>query len=195
MIGLSAGSGLIVNYLGKFGNQALVSAGCCICPAYNLATAFKTLRAQQPTLDEYILKCAKRRFIYPNAELLRSSYPEAYRKCCEAASLDEFIIANAECAGCKDVEDYYRHYDPGNNYSNIQVPMLVLNSEDDFVCLRENIREDWFLGDDYDMGILLRTTRGAHVAFNESIFDFFSNYIHRVSLDFLDSSRHVLKTK
>ena len=194
MIGLSAGSGLIVNYLGKYGKQVLVSAGCCVCPAYNLATAFKTFRAQQPTLDECCLKWTKQRFIEPNAELLRATCPEAYRNCSEATTFDDLIIAHSKFTGCKDTEDYLLRYNPAHYVKNIQVPMLTLNSEDDFVSLRENIREDWFLGKDGNMGLLLRANRGAHVAFNESVFDF-NTYIHRVCLDFLDSSRHVLRMK
>ena len=58
--------------------------------------------------------------------------------------------------------------------------MLVFNSDDDLVCLRDNIREDWFVNDQNDdMVMLLRTTRGAHLAFNESVFSF-SNYVYRV---------------
>ena len=191
MIGLSAGAALIGNYLGKFGEKALVNAGCCVCPAYDLEYAFQKIHTQQPTIDAHILGSAKTLFLRPNSKLLRESYPEAYRKCSQASSLHELVLAHAKFAGCEDADDYWRQYNPANFFQDIKVPILVVNSDDDLVCLRDNIREDWFTNENDHLTVLLRTPRGAHVAFNESICSF-NNYVHRVSLDFLDSSRHVI---
>ena len=194
LIGQSAGSGLLVNYLGKYGEDALVSAACCICPAYDLRYAFKKIRTRQPTLDEYVLQHAKKLFLERNSTLLRKSYPDAYRKCSQAGSLYELLVPHAKFAGCKDVEDYYLHHNPAQFYHNIRVPMLVLNSDDDLLCFPDNIQDDWFTGTNAGMGLLLRTPRGAHVAYNEAVFEF-NNYMDRVSLDFLDSSRHVINAE
>lgn len=192
MIGLSAGAALIANYLGKFGNKALVQAGCCVCPAYDLEYAFQKIYTQQPTLDGYVLGLTKKLFLEPNSKLLSESYPEAYRKCSQAASLHEFVLGHAKFAGCEDSDDYWRRYNPAHVFNDIKAPMLVFNSDDDLLCLRDNIREDWFMnGVNDDLLLLLRTVRGAHLAFNESVFSF-NNYMYRVALDFLDSSRRVI---
>ena len=189
MIGLSAGSGLLVNYLGKFGSNTLVSAACCVCPAYNLEVAFKDLGTKYPIIDSYLLRTVNSYFLQPNSKLLRENYPETYNKCSQASCLNDFFMSHTKFAGCADWSDYLLHHNPANFFSNIQVPMLVINSDDDIVCTRDNIREDWFMQN--ALGVLLRTPRGAHLAYNDSVLGF-TNYVFRVSLDFLDSSQHII---
>lgn len=57
MVGLSAGSGLLVNYLGKERHTTPVRAACSLCPGYDLASVFGTLRQASPLLDG--MHCAR----------------------------------------------------------------------------------------------------------------------------------------
>ena len=43
-------------------------------------------------------------------------------------------------------------------------------------------------------GLLLRTKKGAHIAFNEGIFGT-GNYLSRVTMDFLDAAKELEETK
>ena len=65
-------------------------------------------------------------------------------------------------------------------------PTLIINSEDDMVCLPENIREDVVL--EHGGALLLRTRRGSHIAFNEGLLGQ-GDYLSRVSMDFLESAK------
>ena len=121
MIGLSAGAALIANYLGKFGEKALVQAGCCVCPAYDLEYAFQKIYTQQPTLDGCILGWIKKLFLEPNSKLLSECYPEAYRECSQAVSLHEFVLSHAKFAGCEDSDEYWRRYNPAHVFKDIKV--------------------------------------------------------------------------
>ena len=50
-------------------------------------------------------------------------------------------------------------------------PMMLLNSEDDMICLPANIREDYIekLGGDMK-AVMVRTRFGSHIAYNEGFF-------------------------
>ena len=86
------------------------------------------------------------------------------------------------------MEDYYKDSNPMNWVDGIVRPVLVINSEDDMVCLPENIREDVVLS--LGGALLLRTKRGTHIAYNEGLLGQ-GNYMSRVAMDFLESSRAV----
>ena len=71
--------------------------------------------------------------------------------------------------------------------SKVSVPLLVVNSEDDMVCLPENITEDLFKNK-YGNCLLLKTKRGSHIAYNEGLLGT-GNYL---SLDYLEAARRIL---
>ena len=86
------------------------------------------------------------------------------------------------------MEDYYKDSNPMNWVDGIVRPVLVINSEDDMVCLPENIREDVVLS--LGGALLLRSKRGTHIAYNEGLLGQ-GNYMSRVAMDFLESARAV----
>ena len=68
----------------------------------------------------------------------------------------------------------------------VRVPTLLVNSEDDLVCLAENIREDVVRL--HPSALLLRTPHGSHISFNEGALGS-GCYLSRLALDFLESTR------
>ena len=68
----------------------------------------------------------------------------------------------------------------------VRVPTLLVNSEDDLVCLAENIREDVVRS--HPSAVLLRTPHGSHISFNEGALGS-GCYLSRLALDFLESAR------
>merc|ERR1719347_1073344 len=192
MVGISAGSGLLVTYLGKEGDRTPVQAACSLCPAYDISQAFRRLSSLFPAVDSYILQSMKRRFLAKNTEVLSTSSPEALSSCQQAETIQQFVEAHVALAGFNSVEEYYEDSNPMMWVGNIVRPLLIINSEDDMVCLPENIREDVVL--QHGGALLLRTKRGAHIAFNEGAFGQ-GNYLSRVSLDFLESARNLQNMK
>ena len=170
------------------GDRTPVQAACSLCPAYDISQAFGRLSKLLPAVDSYILRAMKRRFLASNTEILQSAYPEALASCQQADTIQEFVEAHVTLAGFNSVEDYYQDSNPMLWVSNIVRPLLIINSEDDMVCLPENIREDVVL--DHGGALLLRTEKGAHIAFNEGALGQ-GNYLSRISLDFLDSARNL----
>jgi len=192
MVGISAGSGLLVTYLGKEGDNTPVQAACSLCPAYDITQAFTKVAQNYAMVDNHILTSMKKCFIRPNKNILSTKSIAAYEKCNEAKTINEFVNSHYPFAGYDTLEEYFLDNNPMEFVDGIVRPLLVVNSEDDMVCLKENIREDLFqsLGG----GLLLRTKKGAHIAFNEGIFGT-GNYLSRVTMDFLDAARELEETK
>ena len=63
MAGLSAGSGLLINYLGQQGGAGPVGVGACLCPAYNIETAFASLGDRYPIVDRHLVGSVKQNWL------------------------------------------------------------------------------------------------------------------------------------
>lgn len=187
MVGVSAGSGLLVSYLGQTGAKSPVRAACCLCPAYDISAAFRGLSERHPTADAFILKYLKRRFITENLDLLRQHDSEAVDRCLAAATINDFILEHVPFTGSETVDEYFKRSNPMEHVYGISAPMLLLNSDDDMVCLPEHIRED--IPANTGGAILVRTRRGSHCAFCEGLSG--SSYLCRLSMDFLDAAHRV----
>ena len=136
MVGVSAGSGLLITYLGQEGDKTSVRAACSLCQA------FQTLSQHFPLVDNHLLSSLKNLFIIKNHELLSEHYQNDVISCSEAKTVQQFFDAHHVFAWSDSMEDYYRDNNPMNWDDDIVRPTLIINSEDDMVCLPENIRED-----------------------------------------------------
>ena len=102
----------------------------------------------------------------------------------KATSIGEFMEAAAPLAGCQDVEHFYQENNPMQYFTGNQIPCLVLNALDDFLCLKENIRYD--VKDIVHNYVLAITDHGSHIAYNEGCWGE-GNYMWRLTLDFFDT--------
>lgn len=186
MCGISAGSGLLVNYLGTEGDITPVQVACSLCPAYDISVAFTGLFNNYSWVDNYILKAMKQMFIFRNHQVLSHVSPSAVVDCAGAKSIQEFVDLHHVFAGCSSSEEYYSINNPMEHVSTIMRPILLVNADDDVVCLEENIREDVIEATGGAM--LLRTKRGSHIAYNDGLFGT-GNYLVRVAMDFMETSR------
>ena len=114
--------------------------------------------------------------------------PEAMIRCSNADNVQDVFDAHYNFAGFDSLEEYYRDSNPMNWVDDIFCPTLIINSEDDMVCLPENIREDVILS--LGGALLLRTQKGSHIAFNEGILGE-GNYQSRIAFEFLESAREL----
>jgi predicted alpha/beta-fold hydrolase len=68
-------------------------------------------------------------------------------------------------------ESYLALSNPMEHIEGNTKPMLLLNSEDDMVCLPANIREDYVQKCGNTMKcIMVRTRYGSHIAYREQLF-------------------------
>ena len=195
LVGISAGSGLLISYLGQQCNETPVSAACCLCPAYALFPGLKNLEEKYPFADKYVLDGVKDIYLHASkstSHMLKVHDRDAYNNCNDATSLYKFAKVAYKFAGCNSLDEYNKKHDPMQHFHDIRTPVLLLNSDDDMVCVKENVRED--LAKALPNFALVRTKYGSHIAYSEGWFGE-GNFMVRLSLDWIDAAYHLYQSK
>ncbi len=162
--GISAGSGVLAQYLGKVGKDSPIKAAIAYCPAYDMRNAF--LRAV-PFYSKMMTKKLHKLFITPNKEHLQNL--ASYDALTATQDLHEFHQHLYEVAGNESTEDYMQNSNPAVVFDNIKIPLLILNSKDDPVCHIDNVYEHQHRIEAMANVILVLTDRGSHCAYFEGI--------------------------
>ena len=162
--GISAGSGVLAQYLGKVGNDSPIKAAIAYCPAYDMRNAFS--RAV-PFYSKMMTKKLHKLFITPNKEHLQ--HLDSYDALTETQDLHEFHQHLYEVAGNDSTEDYMQNSNPAVVFDNIKIPLLILNAKDDPVCHIDNVYEHKYRIEAMANVILVLTDRGSHCAYFEGI--------------------------
>ena len=158
--GISAGTGLLVRYLGEQGDDTPLHGAFAYCPGYDIEVAFARSRAPY---SRVMARRLVRQFVTRNREAL-AAWPSLARLE-EAQSLDEFHQHLYECAGYDSWQAYLDGCNPVALMERISVPLLVLNAEDDPVCVADNVREHEHAMARLPRTLLAVTSRGSHCAY------------------------------
>jgi predicted alpha/beta-fold hydrolase len=161
-LGISAGSGLLVRYLGEARENSRLKAGVALCPAYDLRDAF--LYAHR-AYDAYLTRKMIDFFLRRNEVVL--SAVDGFAACAESTSIAEFHDRIHPLAGFSERETYYEETNPMVVAGDIDVPILVINSADDPVCVERNVHVHLERMRQLDRMTLAFTQRGGHCAFFE----------------------------
>jgi len=161
-VGLSAGSGLLVRYLGEERAATPLVAGVAYCPGYDISRAFHRLH---PAYDRHLRRQLKAYFLERHRNVLEQS--PKFHEMLNAGSVGEFHDRSWGVAGFTSTAEYYAHSNPMVVAHEIRVPILIVNAADDPVCVGENVREHCHLMEELPAGILAVTDRGSHCAFFE----------------------------
>ncbi|WP_430461177.1 YheT family hydrolase [Thalassolituus sp. LLYu03] len=159
-IGSSAGSGLLVRFLGEEGAQSPIKAGMAYCPGYNIEVAFARAK---PFYSRMMAKKLIRQFI--TSHVPEFSGFRTYQQCIQSQDLHEFHQNLYECAGFSTLQDFMDASNPMKVFQNIQVPLLILNAEDDPVCHIDNAWEYQQQVKQMPNTLLAITRRGSHCAY------------------------------
>ena len=136
-IGVSAGSGLLVRYLGEEGHSTPIKAAFAYCPAYDTEIAFA--RAA-PFYSAYMTKKLIRYFLEPNSHQFREL--ASFEPCTQSRDLDEFHQHCYEMAGYSDPQEFNHYSNPMRVVAGIRIPVMVLNSRDDPICSGQNVDDN-----------------------------------------------------
>lgn len=161
-VGSSAGSGLLVRYLGEEGEKAVFKAGFAYCPGYNTDEAFGKAH---PVYSRLMAKKLVRQFITPN--LAQIGHLPSVPRLEAANNLAEFYDHIYELAGHDDRTAYSKASNPMHVFEGISKPLMILNSEDDPVCKIENAWPHLELIKRKTNMVLVTTARGSHCAHYE----------------------------
>eukprot|EP00516_Mucochytrium_quahogii_P006559 CAMPEP_0203752356 /NCGR_PEP_ID=MMETSP0098-20131031/6280_1 /ASSEMBLY_ACC=CAM_ASM_000208 /TAXON_ID=96639 /ORGANISM=" , Strain NY0313808BC1" /LENGTH=374 /DNA_ID=CAMNT_0050642465 /DNA_START=38 /DNA_END=1162 /DNA_ORIENTATION=- len=189
-IGVSAGSGAVVSYIGNQDPHLPVKAAVSLCPAYSLKYAFENLQKNSPLCATALLLLLKRFFLHPNHAVLKST--PGFQQALHSRTLPDFVRNACHMAGYDSYEAYLRSSDPTEHISGNKVPCLLVNSTDDPLCLEENI--SYNLANNTEHFALLLTKSGSHIAYRHGLLGQHS-YMHQVAIDFIEAVRENYNTK
>jgi predicted alpha/beta-fold hydrolase len=161
-IGVSAGSALLVRYLGEEGSRSLIRAGVAYCPGYDISVAWPRV---PPTYSRLMTARLKRHLLQRHAQVL--SQLDSYEACLATRDLAEFHERLHELAGCATPADYLARSNPVLVFQDVAVPVMILNSADDPVCVVANALDHVEAVRRVPNALLVRTAHGSHCAFFE----------------------------
>ncbi|MCC6848608.1 MAG: alpha/beta fold hydrolase [Deltaproteobacteria bacterium] len=161
-VGVSAGSGLLVRYLGEEGLRAPLAAAVAYCPGYDTTRAFHRVHR---CYDRYLLGAVRRYFLERHAATL-AMHP-GWDAAMRSRTIGELHDRQHPFAGFATAEEYHAHTNPMRVADAVGVPLLILNAADDPVCTRANVEEHRGLFGRVPESLLVLTERGSHCAFFE----------------------------
>lgn len=161
-VGYSAGSGLLVSYLGEYGSSAYLSAGVCVSPGYDAEKLMK--RGFRQPYDLFLLFSLKQVLSKHALALSKCIDIETAFRCKTVPEFEEAVYS--KLYGYKNMEEYWENNNPMRDIDDISVPVLSINSLDDPICVAENIPVDLFK--DMPNFFLCATQHGGHCGFLES---------------------------
>lgn len=178
--GISAGTGLLIRYLGEQGEDTPLRGAFAYCPGYDIRVAFARSRAPYTHL---MARKLVRQFVTPNrAQLAHLPSLAALEG---AQNLDEFHRHLYECAGYPSQQAYLNGCNPVTVMEQVVIPLLVLNAEDDPVCVPGNVRDHQQALARMPRTLLAITARGSHCA---HLSGFGARpWAHRLAADYLQA--------
>lgn len=162
-VGVSAGSGLLVRYLGEEGSRSRFRAAVALCPAYDIRDAFSHAHRGY---DRYLTRKMVQFFLHRNREAL--GHVDGYSHCAASTTMTEFHDRLFPLAGFSSREEFYTSSNPMEVARNVGVPVLVINSADDPVCVERNVHLHLPDMQQLPRMTLALTRRGGHCGFFEA---------------------------
>jgi predicted alpha/beta-fold hydrolase len=161
-LGVSAGSGLLVRYLGEEGARTPLTAGIAYCPGYDTTRAFHRIHR---LYDRYLIGAVRRYFLERHADAL--AHLPGWAEILASRTVGELHDRQHPFAGFASSAEYHAHTNPMVVADAVGVPLMILNAADDPVCTVANVDEHRGLFGRVPESLLVLTRRGSHCAFFE----------------------------
>lgn len=163
-VGSSAGTGLLVRYLGEQGLNTPFKAAFAMCPGYNTEIGFKNVH---PFYSKIMTKKLFKYFIDPYQQTW--SQTASLKKVLATTNLEEFEKEYFEMAGFQDYQSYCQAINPIYVFENVKIPLIILNAEDDPVCSIKNLEPYKDVIQKMDNIAVITTKKGSHCGFYEGL--------------------------
>lgn len=161
-LGVSAGSGLLVRYLGEAGTATPLAAAIAYCPGYDTTRAFHRIHR---LYDRYLIGAVRRYFVERHAAVLVGC--PGHTELLASRTVGEFHDRQHLLAGFATTAQYHDATNPMAVADGVGIPLLILNAADDPVCTVANVEEHRELFTRVPESLLVLTARGSHCAFFE----------------------------
>lgn len=163
-VGSSAGTGLLVRYLGEEGESTPFQAAFALCPGYDTELGFSNVR---PFYSKIMTKKLFQNFIQPYQDTWKQT--PSLEKVLSSKTLVEFQKSYYEMAGFQDYKSYTQSTNPIYVLENVKIPLLILNAEDDPVCHIANLEPYKDVICRMSHIAVITTKKGSHCGFYEGL--------------------------
>nr|WP_228703840.1 alpha/beta fold hydrolase [Acinetobacter larvae] len=177
-MGSSAGTGLLVRYLGEEAEKTPLKAAFALCPGYNTELGFRNVH---PLYSKVMTQKLFKKFIYPYRQTWQNT--ATLQRVTASKTLYEFEQAYYEMAGYPDYDSYNQATNPIYVLQNITTPLLVLNAEDDPICHIANFEPYKAVVENMPNIAVVTTPKGSHCGFYEGFWQTRS-WASRLAADF-----------
>ena len=169
-VGLSAGTGLLVRYLGEEGAESRLAAAAVLCPGYNTAPSSEPGKGNAferfaGPADRQITASLKRFFL--RHDILRAV--PGFEAVLAAPNIASYQAAAYALEGYASEQEMYEKTNPMGVADDIRTPLLMLNAEDDPVCVWQNVTDNLHILEGPHDRILVSTSHGSHCAHLEGV--------------------------
>jgi uncharacterized protein len=185
-VGVSAGSSVLVRYLGEEGKRSHIRAAAALCPPYDIREAF---RCAHRAYDRLLTRRLIRFFLLRNSGVLREV--DGYDHCAAATTLAEFHDRLYPLAGFRTREEFYLRSNPMEVASGVAVPILVINAADDPLCVERNVRQHLDEMQQLSRMTLAVTRCGGHCGFFEALGNT-DSWADRAIAEYLEAANRML---
>lgn len=163
-VGSSAGTGLLVRYLGDTAEQTPIKAAFALCPGYNTESSFQHVH---PFYSKVMTKKLLKSFIYPYQQTW-AQHP-ALQKILAVKTLADFEREYFELAGYDSYDSYSQATNPMRVFEQVKIPLMVLNAEDDPICHIQNFEPYKTVIQNMPNIVVVTTKKGSHCGFYEGV--------------------------
>ncbi|XP_076438565.1 monoacylglycerol lipase ABHD2-like [Babylonia areolata] len=176
MVGLSMGANIVLKYLGeRRQHQRNVCCAFSICQGYNINEAKHLLNKWENMRRAYLytMTANQRRLIKHHSQVLfaeevRRNFGFDLSKVFSATTLED-LDKHFSCKlqGYTDVVEYYERHSCSNYIANIDIPLVLLNSEDDPIVPTQLFRHARSYAESHDQALFVTTKHGGHLGYFE----------------------------
>lgn len=163
-VGSSAGTGLLVRYLGEQGLDTPFEAAFAMCPGYNTQTGFENVH---PFYSKMMTQKLFKAFVYPYKNTWNAV--ASVQQVLTTKTLQEFQSTYYQMAGFADYQSYDQAINPIYVFENVKIPLMILNAEDDPVCSIKNLEPYKDIIQQMDNIMVVTTKKGSHCGFYEGL--------------------------
>lgn len=189
LVGSSAGSAVMVRYLGEFKDKPIVQAAVGLSPGYDIENMWNRIHGS--FFDRYLAKQLKKFFIQSNETILSSRNRATVERLYAAQTVEEF--AKLACNFASETselnyEEWLKITCPLRVAHNISTPCLCLNALDDPICHRDMVMQIGYSLPHENLNCaLIITENGSHCSHQYWSEDLqIKNWGHHVALQFFD---------
>lgn len=178
-VGFSAGSGLLLSYLGEVGHASHLTSAVCVSPYYDAEELFRLDKFPQPY--NWLLTQKLKALLARHPCLGNVIHYNFAMESSGVREFDERVYVKLN--QFSSLEEYWKYNNPMRNVAGISIPVLCINALDDPICPKEKIPFSLFKNS--SNLLLVATEKGGHCGFFENAFP--TSWVNKVACDYLDT--------